>query len=475
MSVRLPAILFVCVAFAGITRAQSAQDRIGRVRATGLRCEYRVDPLGVEEASPRLTWIVESDRRAEAQTAYRVLVASSREVLARDEGDLWDSGRVESSESAHVAYAGRALASRQVCHWKVMAWDREGERGPWSEPARWEMGLLAPADWRAEWIAADSRRAGVEIERATYFSIDGAVRADVTARVREMVARGEAIVASNEALGGDPARDVLKRLSVEYRVEGAPMRSEVAEGATAALAADRIPYLRRALMVRGRVARARLFVTALGVYEAYLNGMRIGDERLAPGWTDYRQRVQYQVYDVTTMLRPGENALGAIVGPGWFAGRAGLFHARAFYGDRPALLAQLEIEYQDGGMDRVVTDGSWVRRDGPILAADIMDGEMHDARRELAGWCEPGADVRGWSPVEVVEEGGRSSQVDAPVRTLMELPAISVTEPALRAMDVRPGRTWWGRGCGFARLRARCSRSGMRRCSIRMGRSTRRT
>ncbi len=447
-------LVLACAAAAWVFGgARAAADGTGHLRATDLRCEYLREPLGVEEPSPRLTWVVESDRRDETQTAYQVLVASSADRLARDQGDLWDSGKVLSSATAHVVYAGTPLASRRACYWKVRAWDRDGAAGDWSAPARWEMGLLAPEDWSAEWIEAGPSRVGVEVESAVYSTVDGAVRADVTERVAAMVARGEAIVASNSALGGDPAFGVPKRLAVTYRINGATLRADAAENAQALLARERLPYLRRSFAVGKPVARARLYATALGVYEAYLNGDRVGDARLSPGWTDYRERVRYQVHDVTDRISPGENVIGAMVGPGWFCGRAGLFQVRAFYGQTPAFLAQLEITYTDGSVERIVTDAAWRRHDGPIMAADLMDGEVHDARGEIEGWCAAGLDDAAWTPVTVRAESRRLvGEVDHPVRELLELPAVSVAEPAGGRWTFDLGQNM----VGVVRLRVRC-------------------
>ncbi len=134
-------------------------------RVVGLRCEYSTDPLGIDVAEPRHFWRMESDERGQRQTAWRVLVASSPERLARGEGDLWDSGRVESDRSTHIRYAGEPLhASRQV-FWKVRVWDRDGKALPWSEPATWTMGQLSTGDWDADWIAAPERRASVLLRR----------------------------------------------------------------------------------------------------------------------------------------------------------------------------------------------------------------------------------------------------------------------------------------------------------------------
>ncbi len=122
---------------------------------TYLRCEYRVDPLGIDVARPRLSWILQSDERSERQTAYQVLVADSLEALDQGRATLWDSG-VVATDATRAVYAGRALGSREACHWKVRVWDRDGRPSGWSAPALWTMGLLMPEDWRARWIGYDA-------------------------------------------------------------------------------------------------------------------------------------------------------------------------------------------------------------------------------------------------------------------------------------------------------------------------------
>ena len=109
-------------------------------------------PLGIDVLQPRLSWILSSSQRGQRQTAYQILVASSLTALARNKGDLWDSGKVASDQSTQVVYAGQPLQSRQACYWKVRAWDKDGGVSPYSAPATWEMGLLQPRDWHGQWI-----------------------------------------------------------------------------------------------------------------------------------------------------------------------------------------------------------------------------------------------------------------------------------------------------------------------------------
>ena len=123
---------------------------------TDLRCEFLVNPQGIDVAQPRLSWRLEWPERGQTQTAYRVLVASQPDLLAQDQGDLWDSGKVNSDQSIHVEYAGKELKSEMYCYWKVQAWDQTGRLSSWSDtPAMWSMGLLSPEDWKAKWIGLD--------------------------------------------------------------------------------------------------------------------------------------------------------------------------------------------------------------------------------------------------------------------------------------------------------------------------------
>ncbi|MFD3440183.1 alpha-L-rhamnosidase [Streptomyces sp. NPDC058685] len=184
---------------------------------------------------------------------------------------------------------------------------------------------------------------------------------------------------------------------------------------------------------RRKVRRARLYATALGLYEAHLNGRRVGRDQLAPGWTDYRKRVQYQTFDVTASLRPGANALAAYVAPGWYAGNVGMFGPHQ-YGERPALLAQLDIDYADGTSERIISGPDWRATSGPITSADLLSGESYDARKETAGWTSPGYDDGSWHAVRGAADDDVPerivAQVDGPVRVTKELAARRVTEPA---------------------------------------------
>ncbi|MGB8940506.1 MAG: alpha-L-rhamnosidase [Streptomyces sp.] len=178
------------------------------------------------------------------------------------------------------------------------------------------------------------------------------------------------------------------------------------------------------------VARARLYSTALGLYDAWLNGERVGDDRLAPGWTDYNKRVQYQTYDVTKQLKAGANALGVTVAVGWYAGNVGMFGPHQ-YGERPAFLAQLEVTYTDGSTDRVLSGTDWRAATGPVTAADLLSGEDYDARLETAGWTRAGFDDSKWVAADAVDKVKAAvvAQIDGHTRVESEISARKVTEP----------------------------------------------
>lgn len=209
---------------------------------------------------------------------------------------------------------------------------------------------------------------------------------------------------------------------------------------------------RREFTVPSEVRRATAYVTGLGVYELFINGSRVGDHILAPEWTAYRTRIQYQTYDVTELLRAGANAVGAWVGSGWYMGRLMLW-GMCCYGNRARLLLRIEAELEDGSTRTVVTDETWKSsHDGPIRLNGIYDGEDYDARLEMPGWNEPGFDDTGWQPVRTVALGPEMLvwQPNEPIRAVEELRPVNVTSPS-------PGTYVFDLGqnmAGWCRIRA---------------------
>jgi alpha-L-rhamnosidase len=188
-------------------------------------------------------------------------------------------------------------------------------------------------------------------------------------------------------------------------------------------------YLRRAFDVQGTVAQARLYATALGLYILRLNGERVGDLEMAPGWTSYAKRLQYQTYDVTNLLQPGPNVLGIMLGDGWYKGSIGWQDRRHLYGEQRAALLELHIEYADGRRETIVSDETWsATREGPLLMSGIYQGETYDARLEMPGWDRQGFDDAGWQKAETPDfsKDALIAQENEGTRVMAELAPIAV-------------------------------------------------
>jgi len=339
----------------------------GSLSLSGLKSEYRVNPLGLDTPQPRLSWLLDSKERGQQQTAYQVLAATSLDALAKGTGDLWDSGKVSSAESVHVAYGGQPLRSGQRVYWKVRAWDRQDRPSAYSAPAWWEMGLLAPADWQAAWLT----------------------------------------------------RQRPAPRSEQQMFEDAPA-----------------PLLRKEFAIPKAILRARVYVSGLGYYELRLNGQRVGDHVLDPGWTTYSKRVLYSTYDVTDQLQRGANALGIMLGNGWFNPLPlrlwGHINPREHLTiGEPRAILQLVVEFADGSSQTVVTDETWKVGEGPILRNNVYLGEVYDARRAQPGWDRPGFDDASWRRASVAEEplGPLRAQDAPPVRVTRTLKPVKRTEP----------------------------------------------
>lgn len=330
----------------------------------GLRCEYRVDPLGVDTRAPRLSWICAASTpgaRSVSQSAYRIVVASSESRLAAGEGDLWDSGRVASAETLNLVYAGKPLVSRQQVWWKVRLWDEAGRPSAWSPASTWTMGVLGPGDWAAEWIAPPP-----------------------------------------------------------------PPEGQAGPGP--------LPLLRRGFNAPRGIRRAVVRVCGLGNYALSLNGEPVNRTFLDPGWTNYRATCPYDTYDVTKAVRSGRNVLGVMLGNGMYNVVGGRYTKFTGSFGEPKLILELSLEYADGTTATIGSDETWRTAEGPVTFTCIYGGEDYDARREQAGWDQPGFEDASWRPAIRVEGPG------GVLRTRRE-PPVSVwqTLEPVSARRLRPG------------------------------------
>jgi alpha-L-rhamnosidase len=522
------AILIVCL---------SALAAEGLLRPMNLLCEYRKNPLGIDTLNPRLSWTLDSTDpkvRSLRQTAYQILAASSEERLRRDQGDLWDTGQVESDKSIQVPYEGKPLASVMAVWWKVRVWDNQGKPSAWSEPAFWSMGLLKTEDWKGKWIGLEGGEGKPEqlknaqwvwsSERGanrSYFrrTIEIAQDNPVSDALLYLVSSGESTLYINgKRAGSAKGLDDPLSIDVTQALESGPntlavavsptpharrgligsLEMELAHGETALIITDRQwratrvevlhwnepqfkdsawrpatvlgPYgmppwgeegwaerralparmLRKEFKAEGQVKRATLYISGLGLSEAYMNGAKVGDDVLVPALTDYDKRVFYLTYDVTKRVEPGANALGVILGNGrYFAPRRKVpIFTRTF--GYPKLRLQLEIEYRDGKVALVVSDETWkLTTEGPIRAINEYDGEVYDARLEMPGWSRPGFNDSAWQQAQVVKApaGALAAQMIEPIRVTETLKPIAITEirPGVYLFDMGQNMVGWCR------------------------------
>ncbi|MFM2197784.1 MAG: hypothetical protein RLZZ505_1216 [Verrucomicrobiota bacterium] len=406
-----------------------------------------VDPIGFYDSTPTFSWKLPSDAGVKSQTAYRIIAASDPALLP-DKPDLWDSGKVSSDQSTWIRYAGEKLVSGQAVQWQVMFWDQDGKPAPWSKPARFELGLLDHADWKGQWIRLDPDAttladAEITVEEALYGEQGKPEHlADVAAAIKQLLAQGISVITANNDLAGrDPIFGTPKTLSLTLVRNGKREQTVIPEDARYNLVTGEISeatsgfvpqHLRREFEVGKSLESARLHVTARGLFEIRLNGKKVGNDFMAPGWTPYGRKIETLTYDVTEQLREGQNAIGAILGEGWYAGRLGWEPPKPT-GRKPHLLLQLELTHADGTTRTIATDADWKATDkGPIRSSGIYDGENYDARNEIGKWDTVGYDDSGWQPVAT---GKPSPEVKLapkrhyPVRVTKELPTLAITEP----------------------------------------------
>lgn len=313
-------------------------------RVMNLLCDNMEAPIVIESQHPSLRWQLESDKRGERQTAYRIIVSDNLKQLSKNQGNYWDSGKVNSSESI-IKYHGKPLSSRTQLYWKVMVWNQHGTPSHWSDVSGWTMGLLAPSDWQAKWVG------------------------------------------HTENLYPDSA--------ITFPA----------------------PYFRKEFIIKKAIRKAVVYVCGLGFYEMYMNGHKIGNQVLAPAVTNYdkrslkkllyhyddqsTQRVLYNTFDVTQNLKKQGNAIGIILGNGWYNQRDRTVEGCMWY-DVPKMILQLEIDYKDGTKETIISDHSWKTTTGPILHDAIFTGEVYDARLELGQWNQSRYNDASWNPVLLV-------------------------------------------------------------------------
>jgi len=361
----------------------------GKLLVRELLCDRSVRPLGVDESTPDFHWELQARSlrsRHLQQSAYRILVATSRTRLDKDQGDAWDSGRTAGELRPAVVYQGVPLTSDTVYYWKVKVWDGQGRPSAWSGTSMFVTGLLHPSAWQARWIAAAPD--GPRLPQAN---------------------------------GND-----------DSRVASLPP----------------LPIFRSTFAVTKPVSRATLFISGLGESEAFLNGAAVTTAVLTPGWSDYRKTVLYDTYDVTRLLHSGMNAIGAMLGNGMYnvPGVQGRYTKFVGSFGQPKLIAELHLHYADGSSSVVSTNNSWRMTAGPVRSL-IYGGEDYDARNDPPGWTDANFSDAKWRPAVDVDGPGGELRAERlpPVEPMQRYTPVRITGPSPGVAVYDLGQNFAGR------------------------------
>ncbi|EWH10529.1 alpha-L-rhamnosidase [Catenovulum agarivorans DS-2] len=367
---------------------------------TNLLTEGLVTPLNIHNQTPRLSW----HANVQKQTAYQVQVATSIKLLNQGAADLWDSGKVESSQSININYQGLPLTTNQKVFWRVRVWQKHHTKpSQWSEASSWQMGLLNASDWQAKWIKAAA---------PTIAKPQGAVAQWI-----------------------DWAGSVVNKVG---RISK-PAIDKLENQPTASL-------FRHSFSLNKQVKSARLHSTAAGYYEIYINGQRISNRLMDPGQTDFDKRILYNTDLVASYLSSGENAIAVHLGSGWYDENiafslwvnpdkkpTGKTKPSLSYG-QPKFIAQLDITFTDGTTTSVFTDESWKSHPSHILKEGLFSGELFDQNQFIQNWnsTKKPENITQWQPVSVLQKWPTKvlePQLQAPIRTQQQLKPIALLNP----------------------------------------------
>ncbi len=341
-------------------------------------CENKINPTGVALENIRFGWELQSAKNDEYQLSYQLVIASSKDKLAADNFDVYNSAVVKSKQSVLVEYKGKAFLPAQVYYWKVQVWDKENQSSGWSADQQFITGLFSEKDWAAaKWIGYEQLPDSIRTVPAIH----------------------------------EPFAEELGNKAIQRPV---------------------IPLFRKTFTVSKKISKALLFVTGLGQYELSLNGVKTGTAFLAPGWTYFDKTVLYNSFDVTRQLVSGKNAIGVIVGNGFYnINRERYFKIVGAFG-MPTMICRLKIMYEDGTAEDIVSDASWKTSPSPIVFSSIYSGEDYDARLEQAGWNTPAFDDAKWMQSLLVKppKGKLLPEQDYPVSLMDSFAVKKILHPS---------------------------------------------
>ncbi|MEO8417020.1 MAG: family 78 glycoside hydrolase catalytic domain [Ginsengibacter sp.] len=351
----------------------SATPVSAQVSVSETFCDYQQNPIGIDSKEPTLSWQLNSLQRGVTQTACRILVADDSLLLERNNGNVWDTKKISSSQSIHVLFSGKELGSAKTYFWKVKVWDNYGNTSAWSKTSSWQMGMLTKADWKgATWIALNNIADSLLI-----------------------------VPAINNP--GDP-------------------RWNTGE--------DTLPLLRKDFVITKKIRKATAFITGLGQFECSINGSKVGDHFLDPGWTKFDKNTLYVTFDITGQLHNGNNTIGVMLGNGFYYVPGSRYRKlKGAYGC-PKMICNILITYQDGTTENIVSDESWKASAGPVTFSSIYGGEDYNATLEQVGWNKPGFNDGKWRKV-ITMDGPQNLQAQSayPLKILDSFTIKKITQP----------------------------------------------
>ena len=322
-------------------------------KITALRCEYLVNPLGIDATSPRFTWQLVDIRQGAKQKAYQILVNTDSTALSKGIGDEWNSGQKNTSQTL-VSYQGKSLQAFTKYFWRVKVWDKDGQIVQ-SEIATFETGMMNMGNWQGAWIS-DSRDVNIK-----------------------------------------PA-----------------------------------PYFRKAFQSNKKIVSARAYIAVAGLYELYINGEKISNHRLDPMYTRFDRRTLYVTHDVTKQLQTGKNAIGVLLGNGWYNHQSTAvwyFHEAPWRG-RPTFCMDIRVKYADGTSEVIASGKDWKTALSPIIFNSIYTAEHYDARLEQADWNKANFDDKNWKDVifRTAPSNNIVAQALQPIRNVEEISSKSLNK-----------------------------------------------
>jgi len=322
---------------------------LAQCAVSALKCEYLLNPIGIDAAKPRLSWQLQDSRRGARQAACEVIVGTDSIAVAKGTGNIWQTDRMN-KDLQLLSYGGKALTPFTKYFWTVKVWDKDGKPSTIQTVASFETGMIQQGNWKGAWIS-DSRDVNIK-----------------------------------------PA-----------------------------------PYFRRSFSLNKKIKTARAYIAVAGLYELYINGDKIGNHRLDPMYTRFDRRTLYVTYDVTAQLQSGKNAVGVLLGNGWYnhQSTAVWYFHEAPWRNRPAFCMDLRITYEDGSVETITSGKDWKTTLSPITFNSIYTAEHYDARLEIPGWNTANFADTAWK--DVIYRSAPSQHIVAqalhPIRNVEEVPA----------------------------------------------------